>query len=119
MHSLLRNPPRLERHLALAALPMTLPAQPARSAAPNVRAEIPAIERYIAQQMQRNRIPGVAVAIASNDSVIYARGFGTDGFGASVTERTGFVLGSMSKSVTALAVLQLVERNLVQLDAPA
>ncbi len=118
MHSLLRRHPRLARHIALAALPMTLPAQPARTAAPDLRAEIPAIERYIAQQMQRNRIPGVAVAIVSNDSVIYARGFGTDGFGASLTERTGFVLGSMSKSVTALAVMQLAERNLVQLDAP-
>lgn len=118
MHSLLRKHPRLARYLALAALPMILHAQPARTAAPDIRADIPAIERYIAQQMQRNRIPGVAIAIVSNDSVICARGFGTDGFGASVTERTGFVLGSMSKSVTALAVMQLVERNLVQLDAP-
>ncbi len=97
---------------------MTLPAQPVRTAAPDVRANITAIESYIARQMQRNRIPGVAVAIVSNDSVIYARGLGTDGFGMPVTERTGFVLGSMSKSITALAVIQLVERNLVQLDAP-
>lgn len=98
---------------------MTLPAQLAHTAVPDIRASIPAIERYITQQMQHNRIPGVAVAIVANDSVIYARGFGTDGFGASVSERTGFVLGSMSKSITTLAVMQLVERNLVQLDAPA
>ncbi|MEO7358915.1 MAG: serine hydrolase domain-containing protein [Gemmatimonadaceae bacterium] len=101
---------------------MSLAAQPPRIAAPvsqaDIQAHIPAIERYIAEQMERNRIPGVAVAIVSNDSVIYARGFGTDGFGASVTERTGFVLGSMSKSVTALAVMQLVEQKLVQLDSP-
>ncbi|MEP6506895.1 MAG: serine hydrolase domain-containing protein [Gemmatimonadales bacterium] len=116
MHSLLRDLPGLTL-LSLAAVPMTLHAQPARSTAPDIRADIPAIERYIAQQMQRNRIPGVAIAIVSNDSVVYARGFGTDGFGTSVTERTGFVLGSMSKSFTALAVMQLVERNLVQLDA--
>lgn len=104
--------------LVLAAMPMTLPAQTARAAAPDFRAKIPAIERYVTQQMQRNRIPGLAVAIVSDDSVVYARGFGTDGFGAPVTERTGFVLGSMSKSFTALAVMQLVERKLVQLDAP-
>jgi len=118
MHSLLLNQPRLARLLAFATLPMALPAQSARTTAADIRADIPAIERYIAQQMERNRIPGVGVAIVSNDSVIYARGFGTNGLGASVTERTGFVLGSMSKSVTALAVMQLVERNLVQLDAP-
>ncbi|MEO7368553.1 MAG: serine hydrolase domain-containing protein [Gemmatimonadaceae bacterium] len=118
MHLLLRDLSRLARQLAMAALPVTLPAQPARGTAPDIRADIPAIERYIEHQMQRNRIPGVAIAIVSNDSVIYSRGFGTDGFGASVTERTGFVLGSMSKSFTALAVMQLVERNLVKLDAP-
>jgi len=114
----LRNRQRLVGPLALAVLSMPLPAQPTHTAGPDLRAAIPAIEAYIAQQMQRNRIPGVAVAIVSNDSVIYARGFGTDGFGAPLTERTGFVLGSMSKSVTALAIMQLVERNLVQLDAP-
>ncbi|MEO7998185.1 MAG: serine hydrolase domain-containing protein [Gemmatimonadaceae bacterium] len=122
MQSLLRNCPRLACHLGLAALPITLSAQPAHNTAPDIRSDIrsdiPAIEQYIAQQMQRNRIPGVAIAIVSNDSVIYARGFGTDGLGAPVTEHTGFVLGSMSKSITALAVMQLVEQHLVQLDAP-
>lgn len=87
MHSLLRDIPRLARYLALAAVPMTLHAQPARSGAPDIRLDIPAIEQYIARQMQRNRIPGVAIAIVSNDSVIYAQGFGTDGFGNPVTER--------------------------------
>ncbi len=102
----------------MAALPMALSAQAGPAANPNVRFDIPAIAHYIAEQMQRNRIPGVAVAIVAHDSVVYARGFGTDGVGASVTERTAFVLGSMSKSVTALAVMQLVEQHLVQLDAP-
>ncbi len=115
------------RHLAcffvLATLPMSLPAQQESDAKPpipsDIQIKIPAIEHYVSEQMQRNRIPGVAIAIVSDDSVIYARGFGTDGFDAPVTERTGFVLGSMSKSFTALAVMQLVERNLIQLDAPA
>lgn len=118
MPSPLWNPARLAP-LVFSTLPMTLSAQSARTAPPDIPAVFPAIEQYITQQMQRNRIPGVAVAIVSNDSVLYARGFGTDGFGAAVTERTGFVLGSMSKSVTALAIMQLVERDLVQLDAPA
>ncbi len=118
MQPIPRNLTRLAGHIALAGFPITLTAQLPRDEAPDIRARIPAIERYITAQMQRNRIPGVAVAIVANDSVIYARGFGTDGLGGSITERTGFVLGSMSKSVTALAVMQLVERKLVQLDAP-
>lgn len=131
MQSLLKNYWHLAccfaLYCALAALPTPLLAQSASAApdvtAPNIQADIqakiPAIETYIAQQMQRNRIPGMAVAIVSNGSVVYTRGFGTDGFGAPVTERTGFVLGSMSKSFTALAVMQRVERNQIQLDAPA
>ena len=120
VHALLGKPWRLARFLVVVtvAMPLSLFAQPARSVAPDIGANIPAIERYIAQQMQRNRIPGAAVAIVSNGSVIYAKGFGTGGSGAPVTERTGFVLGSMSKSFTALAIMQLVERNLIQLDAP-
>lgn len=118
LHALLGKRWRLARFLAVATVAMPLFAQPARTAAPDIGANISAIERYIEQQMQRNRIPGAAVAIASNGSVVYARGFGTDGLGAPVTERTGFVLGSMSKSFTALAIMQLVERNLIQLDAP-
>ncbi len=97
--------------LVVSAASMPLHAQPALSAVTDVRVDTLGIERYVAQQMRRNRIPGVSVAIVAKDSVIYAQGFGTDGFGAAVTERTGFVLGSMSKSVTALAVMQLVERE--------
>jgi CubicO group peptidase (beta-lactamase class C family) len=39
------------------------------------------------------------------------------GFGAASGD-TPFVIGSVSKSVTALAILQLVEQGLVELDAP-
>ncbi len=95
-------------------LPMPGSAQSTQHPAPDILA----IERYVARHMARSRIPGVAIAIVSKDSVIYSRGFGTDGFGKNVTEHTGFVLGSMSKSITALAVMQLVERGDVALDAP-
>jgi CubicO group peptidase (beta-lactamase class C family) len=39
------------------------------------------------------------------------------GFGAASSD-TPFVIGSVSKSVTALAILQLVEQGLVELDVP-
>jgi len=124
---LFRNYWCLVCYLALTALPIPLLAQSdgagktdiQTSIQTSIQTKIPAIEGYITQQMQRNRIPGMAVAIVSKGSVVYARGFGSDGSGALVTERTGFVLGSMSKSFTALAIMQLVEQNLVQLDAPA
>ena len=46
-------------------------------------------------------------------------GFGEAGAsGQAVTPETPFIIGSLSKSVTALAIMQLVEAGEVELDAP-
>jgi len=50
-------------------------------------------------------------------AVIYGDQQHVAGFGAASGD-TPFVIGSVSKSVTALAILQLVEQGLVELDAP-
>ncbi|WP_343948845.1 serine hydrolase domain-containing protein [Nonomuraea longicatena] len=61
--------------------------------------------------------PGVAAAVIDGSSVetILA---GRDGNGAAVTARTPFRIASMSKSMTATAVMLLVERGRVSLDDP-
>ena len=47
------------------------------------------------------------------------RGFGkADSSGRVVSPETPFIIGSLSKSVTALAIMQLVEAREVELDAP-
>ncbi len=69
--------------------------------------------------MRSFRVPGAAVGIIHGDRVVYLRGFGSaDGAGRPVTPRTPFLIGSNSKSLTALAVMQLVESGEVMLDAP-
>ncbi|MEO8226327.1 MAG: serine hydrolase domain-containing protein, partial [Gemmatimonadota bacterium] len=78
-----------------------------------------AIDAYVARAMAADRVPGASIAIVHGDTVVHVRGFGSDGRGNPVTGETGFVLGSMSKAFTALAVMQLVERGRVELDAPA
>jgi len=50
--------------------------------------------------------------------VIYIQGFGSDGHGHGVTPDTQFRIASLSKSFTAVAVLQLVEAGQVELDSP-
>jgi len=50
-------------------------------------------------------------------AVIYGDQQHVAGFGAASGD-TPFVIGSVSKSVTALAILQLVERGLIALDSP-
>lgn len=78
-----------------------------------------AIEGYLEAQMRRLSIPGCALAIVEGDRIVHQRGFGRARPGGEApTPQTPFVLGSTTKSITALAVMQLVESNIVDLDAP-
>jgi CubicO group peptidase (beta-lactamase class C family) len=60
-----------------------------------------------------------STAIVHGDRIVHFKGFGkADNSGRAVTPQTSFILGSVSKSFTALTVMQLVEAGKVQLDAP-
>lgn len=76
------------------------------------------IDEYITKSMQRHNIPGISLAIAQGDQLLYSKGYGTAGAGQSVSADTPFYLGSLSKSFTALAVMQLEEQGKLELDAP-
>ncbi len=88
--------------------------KPARSAI-----SLDAIDAYIEEQMRRLRIPGVSLAIVEGDKIVHLRGFGKARPGGEApTPQTPFFIGSLTKSFTALAVMQLVEAGKVELDAP-
>ena len=77
------------------------------------------IESFVLQEMAAQRIPGLALGIVEGDRISYVRGFGTaDDNRTKVTPQTPFIIGSVSKSFTAVAVMQLVEANRIELDAP-
>lgn len=65
-------------------------------------------------------VPGMAVAVALNDTVVWTQGFGLADIEQQVPVRpdTVFRLASISKPITATAVMQLVERGLVSLEDP-
>lgn len=87
--------------------------------APFSRAIDIAVDAYITAQMRSMRIPGLALGIVKGDQVVYLRGYGVaDASGRPVTPLTPFVIGSLTKSFTALAVMQLVEANKLELDTP-
>jgi CubicO group peptidase (beta-lactamase class C family) len=76
------------------------------------------IDKYIEEQMRRLNIPGVALAIVENNRMVHFRGFGrTRPGGEPPTPTTPFFIGSVTKSITALAIMQLVEAGKVKLDA--
>jgi CubicO group peptidase (beta-lactamase class C family) len=76
------------------------------------------IDAYVRDQMNDSRIPGLSIAIVESGGTVHAAGFGNDGRGNDITEDTPFWIGSNTKSMTALAVMQLVEAGLVDLDTP-
>lgn len=103
--------------LALLALPFTVLS--VSTAAHAHEPDIASIDAYVSTQMQANHIPGVALGLVHNDQIMHLRGFGSaDQSGRAVTPNTPFILGSVSKSFTALAVMQLVGAGKIELDAP-
>jgi CubicO group peptidase (beta-lactamase class C family) len=78
-----------------------------------------AVDRYVQDQTNEARIPGLALGIVHGDQVAHIKGFGhADQGGRPVTPQTPFVIGSISKSFTALATMQLVEAGKLNLDTP-
>ena len=77
------------------------------------------IESFVQGEMAAQRVPGLALGIVEDGRVAYVRGFGkADDSGRAVTPQTPFIIGSVAKSFTALAIMQLVEANKIDLDAP-
>jgi CubicO group peptidase (beta-lactamase class C family) len=68
----------------------------------------------------RDRVPGVAVAVRRNQQVVHVRGYGYANLetGARITPDTIFDLGSLSKQFTALAILDLVIKKKIAQNDP-
>lgn len=78
-----------------------------------------AIDAYIAEQLNHLDIPGLAVGIVQEGQIAHLGGFGAaDSSGRQVNPQTPFYIGSVTKSFTALAVMQLAEAGKIDLDAP-
>ena len=115
----------MPRHVrtALVVLALLSHANPAAAQAPPDTTKWPSqfaeIDRYAEALLRADRAPGASVALVYRDRLVHVYSIGVDQRGRAITGSTSFVLGSMSKSITALAVMQLVERGQIVLDAPA
>ena len=85
------------------------------------REPYPGFDAYVGAAMKTWKVPGAAIAIVRNDSMIFAKGYGIREVGKPerVTERTMFAIGSASKAFTAAGVAILVDEKKVRWDAPA
>jgi len=117
---ILREPSR-PFSLVLAALLVVIScafaAEKDTTLAPAERAQI---EKAVSAFMTANSVPGVSVAVVQNGQPVWSAGFGMSDLedSAPATSSTLYRLGSISKSITAVAILQLYERGKLDLDAP-
>ena len=77
-----------------------------------------ALDVFVLRQMRKHGLPGVAIAITRGEKIAYSQGYGTAGHGARVTPATPMFIGSQSKSFTGIAIAQLAEQGLLDLNAP-
>jgi serine beta-lactamase-like protein LACTB, mitochondrial len=78
------------------------------------------IEKAVSSFMSANSVPGVGAAVVLEGEPVWSAGFGMADLedSAPATSATLFRLGSISKPITATALLQLWERGKLDLDAP-
>lgn len=81
-------------------------------------AQADAIDDYIRLDMQKRRIPGLALAVVKNGVVVKAQGYGIANLETDtpVIPETVFELASLTKQFTAAAIMLLVEEGRVGLD---
>jgi serine beta-lactamase-like protein LACTB, mitochondrial len=74
--------------------------------------------KILHDQMRKQKIPGLSVALSVDGKVVWQGAYGKSDLenDVRVTPRTVFRIASISKTVTAVAALQLVEREKLELD---
>jgi CubicO group peptidase (beta-lactamase class C family) len=78
------------------------------------------MDAYVEQARRDWHVPGMALAVVKDDSVVYMRGFGTRTLGRDepVDEHTSFAIASTTKAFTATAIAMLVDEGKVRWDDP-
>ena len=79
------------------------------------------VERILSEEIERNRTPGLQYYYFNQDSILYSYygGMADMANQKNITEQTTFHAYSVTKTFTALSILQLVEKGLLELDNSA
>ncbi len=104
-----------QQSLAQVATPVAAPAVDTRD-----RSAIDSARAIILAGMKRSGTPGASVTVLRNGRQIWSQGLGFSDIenNLRVTPLTKFRIGSISKSITAVAMEALVEEGKLDLDAP-
>ncbi len=114
----------LRRHPAVLALPVSAallsPALHAQAGEPSLQDRLDRLVERLEQQRQDLHVPGMAIAIVKDDTVILSRGFGLADVEGNVpaTDETLFAAGSTTKAFTAALVAMMVDEGRMSWDDP-
>jgi CubicO group peptidase (beta-lactamase class C family) len=79
-----------------------------------------ALDEVLASAVQAGDVPGAVALVITRDSVLYHRAFGLmDPVGEVMRGDAIFRIRSMTKPMTSLGIMMLVEEGLIALDDPA
>jgi CubicO group peptidase (beta-lactamase class C family) len=78
------------------------------------------LENFIFEKISRTHLPGLSLAIVENGELAYSRGFCFRDleYGLRANPETLYGVGSVTKSFTALSIMQLAEKGKLSLDDP-
>src|SRR6266850_8379896 len=82
------------------------------------RAGADAVDDYIAGEMSRRQMPGLALAVVQHTNILKLQGYGIADLETrrAVNAKTAFEIGSITKQFTATLVMMLVEEKKLRLD---
>lgn len=106
---------------ASAVAGLTLPRSFAADAVPTTGKQLASLEPFdklMTTFVETNHVPGASLAVSRGGKLVYARGFGYADREKKelVQPESLFRIASVSKPITAVAILQLVERGKFKLD---
>jgi CubicO group peptidase (beta-lactamase class C family)/D-alanyl-D-alanine dipeptidase len=81
---------------------------------------VDALRPFIQRQMTEKELPALSIAIIDDQQIVWAQGFGMADPKSKTpaTAETVYRIGSVSKLFTDIAIMQMVERGELNLDAP-
>ena len=115
----MKTTPRLSIITLLVAFTLGLAFHVIPAQAVTTVSDFSAIDAYVAKEMKAASMPGLAYGVVKDGKVVHLAAFGiADPSGRPMQTDTPLRIGSVGKTITALAIRQLIDAGKVDIEAP-